>query len=89
MLHKDRPSFRGRGEDRSVGVPPPPLGYFGRKSFYFIGLQVGGDCKTFNSKGLRAKYLFSTGCERSISPKGEAGGLSSVFAAVFIIEGGE
>ena len=63
--------------------------YFGSKSFCLSGLQIEGARKIFNTKGLRAKYLFSIGCERAISPKGEAGGLSSVFAAVFIIEGGE
>ena len=52
------------GEDRLGWVPPSPLqGYFGRKSFCLMWLQAGGVCKIFDSKDLRAKYLFSKRCE--------------------------
>jgi hypothetical protein len=42
-------------------VPPPPRRYFGRKIFYFNGLQGVCTCKILITGGLRLKYLFSTG----------------------------
>jgi len=44
-----------------VGVPLPYGVYFGGKSFYLSDLHIEGARKIFNTKGLRAKYLFSIG----------------------------
>jgi hypothetical protein len=45
MLHKDRRSLVAKDKIVRFGVPPPPQGYFGSKSFYLKGLQVGSGCK--------------------------------------------
>ncbi len=47
----------------SRGSPLPRGVYFGGKFFYLFGLQVDIARKVFNPKGLRAKYLFSRGCD--------------------------